>query len=176
MPRLFVAVNFPLDVTENLYNCTQYLKRHSKSANPSRKENLHLTLAFIGEINNIRGATSALKDVVCAPFDMTIEGYSEFSSREGNICFAKTKECAELYDLAKSVRDNLTNKGFQIDTKPFKPHVTLCRQFVPSESFSKEELCSLISKQTITVKEISLMRSDRINGKLTYTQVYKKTL
>lgn len=176
MPRLFVAVNFPLEVTEKLYSCAQYLKTHSKNANPSRKENLHLTLAFIGETNNIRGATSALKDIICAPFDMTIEGYSEFSSREGSICFAKARECRELSELAKSVRENLTQRGFQIDTKTFKPHITLCRQFVPSESFSKEEIQELISTQTISVKELSLMRSDRINGKLTYTQIHKKAL
>lgn len=176
MPRLFVAVNFPSEVTEKLYGSAQYLKAHSKSANPSRKENLHLTLAFIGETNNIRGASSALREVVSSPFDITVEGYSEFSSHDGSICYAKTKGSDVLCSLAENVRNSLVNKGFQIDTKPFRPHITLCRQFIPSKLFSQDDVCKLISTQTISVKEISLMRSDRINGKLTYTEVYKKIL
>lgn len=176
MPRLFVAINFSSAVTDNLYNCVQYLRQNSKNINPSRKENLHLTLAFIGETNNIRGAVAAMKELSSAPFDLTIEGFSQFSSKDGSICFAKAKECNELLTLAENLRKNLTQKGFSIDTKPFKPHITLCRQFVPSGSFCEEEITKLISSHHLTVREIFLMRSDRIGGKLVYTQVHKKLL
>lgn len=176
MPRLFVAINFPSEVTDRLYTCSEYLKKNSKKSNPSRKENLHLTLAFIGETSNIRGAVNAMKEGLSSPFDITIEGYSQFSSKEGSICYAKVKDSKELTTLAENLRANLINKSFEIDTKPFKPHITLCRQFIPADTFSEDALCEILSTQTVSVKEICLMRSDRINGKLTYTQMHKKIL
>lgn len=176
MPRLFVAINLTKEIADSLYSSALLLKKHSFYANISRKENLHLTLAFIGETDNIRSATEALKNISASPFELTFEGYGEFSSRDGNICFAKTVPLRTLEDLAKKVRKNLTDKGFSIDTKLFKAHITLCRQFSPAPSFSKDIMNFALNKQSMYVSSISLMRSDRINGKLIYTEIYKKIL
>ena len=176
MPRLFVAINLPCEITDKLFSCCEYLKKNSIKGNPSRKENLHLTLAFIGETNNIRGAVNAMKETACAPFDLCIKGFSQFTSKGESLFYAKADGGKELCTLAEDLRSNLIKKGFQIDTKPFKPHITLCRQFIPTDSFSADELQKILSAQTVSVKEICLMRSDRINGKLTYTQVHKKLL
>ncbi len=176
MPRLFVAINFSKDIVDELYSGAVYLNNNSRSSNPSRKENLHLTLAFIGETPKVKNAVSALKSVDCTPFDLTIEGFGEFSSKEGSICFAKVKENPVLSQTAKKVRDALIAYGFDIDTKPFKAHITLCRKFVPSPSFSIEGIRKLLSIGTAKVASISLMRSDRIGGKLVYSEIFKKVL
>ncbi len=176
MPRLFVAINFPENIVDDLCEGVEYLKNNSLRLNPSRKENLHLTLAFIGETSKVKNAVSALKSIELEPFKLSLEGFGEFSSKDGSICFAKAKECPALISTAKAVRNSLTAYGFDIDTKPFKPHVTLCRQFEPSLSFSKEGICQILPLASVPVREISLMRSDRINGKLVYTEVFKKML
>ena len=176
MPRLFVAINFPREVTDTLFTCCEYLKKNSIKCNPSRKENLHLTLAFIGETNNTRGAVNAMKDTLGTPFELNIDGISQFSSKGGDLLYAKADGGKELSAIAEDLRSNLIKKGFQIDTKPFKPHVTLCREFIPADTFSDDTLREILSSHTVSVKEICLMRSDRINGKLTYTQVHKKSL
>ncbi len=176
MPRLFVAINFSKDIVEELYAGTVYLKNNSTSSKPSRKENLHLTLAFIGESPKVKNAVSALKSVNCVPFDLTVEGFGKFSSKDGSICFAKVKETPTLSQTAEKIRDALVAYGFDIDTKPFIAHITLCRQFVPSPSFRLEDMRKLLSQKTARVTDISLMRSDRIGGKLTYTEIFKKIL
>ncbi|MBR2723958.1 MAG: RNA 2',3'-cyclic phosphodiesterase [Ruminococcus sp.] len=176
MPRLFVAINLTKEIADSLYSSARLLKEHSIYANISRKENLHLTLAFIGESNNIRSASDAIKAIDINPFELTFEGYGEFSSRDGSICFAKTINNKDLETLVMSVRKNLTDRGFQIDTKPFKAHITLCRQFTPAPTFTKDIMIKSLTKKSMQINAVSLMRSDRINGKLTYTEVSRKVL
>ncbi len=176
MPRLFVAINLPKDIVDKLYEGVVYLKNNSLHSNPSKKENLHLTLAFIGETPKVKNAVSALKKINPSPFELAIDGFGEFSSKDGSICFAKVKENSALSGTAKAVRDVLTAYEFDIDTKPFKPHITLCRQFAPAPTFDKEQICRILPKMSVPVREISLMRSDRINGRLVYTEIFKKVL
>ncbi len=172
--RLFVAVNFDKATVDKLYSCGQIIKANSISANVSHRENLHLTLAFIGEIPSAKRAIDALQKVSASPFELTVEGYGEFG--KGSVCFAKTKRCDELSILADNVRNSLRCNGVSIDTKPFKPHITLARQFEALPHFDKSEIEKALGTNTVDVKEISLMRSDRINGRLTYTEVFKRTL
>ncbi len=172
--RLFVAVNFDKDTTDHLHSCAELLRENSISANISRRENLHLTLAFIGEVPSARNVINALQTVNASPFTLVIQGYGEFS--KGSICFAKTQKCPELMALAEKVRDALITKGIKIDTKPFKPHITLARQLEPLPEFNKNEIAKALGTTAVKINEISLMRSDRINGRLTYTELYKKTL
>jgi len=176
MPRLFVAITLTKEIADSLYSSALLLRNNSTYANISRKENLHLTLAFIGESNNIREASDALKEIDIKPFELIFEGFGEFASRDGSICYAKTEKNKTLEALAESVRKNLTANGFKIDTKPFKAHITLCRQFTPAPSFTKELMTNFLTKKSMQINAVSLMRSDRINGKLTYTEVSRKVL
>ena len=176
MPRLFVALNFPKDICDSLYASALTLKKYSRYINLSHKENLHLTLAFIGETQNIKSAQEALRSITTSPFELILEGYSEFSTRDGSICFAKTQKNHSLSKLSEEVRELLLAKGFEIDTKPFKSHITLGRQFTPSDDFRKDIMEKLLTRKAVWVSSVSLMRSDRINGKLTYTEIMRKPL
>lgn len=172
--RLFVAVNFDKDTVEHLYKGAEALRENSLSANISRRENLHLTLAFIGEVPSAKNAINALSNVNLKPFNLILQGYGEFG--KGNICFAKIRPCPQLLTLAEKVRESLSAKGIRIDTKPFKPHITLARQLEPVPQFDKGIMNTVLSERTVHIKDLSLMRSDRIRGRLTYTEIYKKTL
>lgn len=172
--RLFVAINFDKETVDHLYRSTEILRENSLSANISRRGNLHLTLAFIGEVPSAKRAIEALQEVDASPFPLTLKGYGEFGN--GNVCFAKILPSQELKTLAEKVREKLTSKGVDIDSKPFKPHITLARQFESMPQFDKRILEVSLSAKCTEIKEISLMRSDRIKGRLTYTEVFKKAL
>lgn len=174
--RLFVSINFDENTKTHLQNAAGVLKSHSISARISHRENLHLTLAFIGETNRVIAAQSALDCVKAEPFELTLHGYGEFTRPQGSICFAKAEGGTSLSALADSVRNNLIENGFDIDKKPFKPHITLARDFIPSKDFSKNIMESALTKRTVNVSAVSLMKSERINSRLTYTEIYKKVL
>jgi len=51
--RLFVALKLSEPVLDRLSKTTRELKTHAVSGRFSHRENLHLTLAFIGETTNV---------------------------------------------------------------------------------------------------------------------------
>jgi 2'-5' RNA ligase len=65
----------------------------------------------------------------------------------------------------------LAKNGIPFDGKPFSPHITIAREVITD---TKIRISPCQSK--MHVDGFSLMRSDRINGKLTYTQIYRKEI
>lgn len=167
--RLFVSINFTPEITEKIHKCALAIGEQARSANVSRKENIHLTLAFIGETTDIAKAKKFLDAVSFSPFEITLSECGKFGRPGEDIHWIGCKKSAELCDLAYSVRDNLIKSGFDIDTKPFKPHITLARQVV-----SDAPVVIDVPKLSYKVEKISLMKLERINGKLTYTEIHSK--
>ena len=73
--RLFVAIQFSPVVKTALLEAVSTLKRKG-TGTFTRPENLHLTLAFIGETEDLPGAKAAL-DAVCAPVSLYDPVYSD---------------------------------------------------------------------------------------------------
>jgi len=163
--RLFVAVHFSPEVKTVLLSAIEDLRRQS-AGNFTHPENLHLTLAFIGESDRVADAKAALSTVSTVPFELTVGEAGNF----GDLWWAGIDKNPALSALADSVRAELTKRNFDIDPKPFRAHVTLAREV------REKEIKLTVPSITMTVSRISLMRSDRINGKLTYTEVFGKAL
>ena len=70
--RLFIAINFDDKIKDELCLLTDELKNYSVSGNFTRRENLHLTLVFIGETpsNKITSIKSAIDNIQQQPFDI----------------------------------------------------------------------------------------------------------
>ena len=61
------------------------------------------------------------------------------------------------------IRDSLDKCGIDYAKGKFSPHITLVRQ--PSEMPLDVE----VESESMTVSEISVMNSERVNGRLVYT-------
>lgn len=168
--RLFVAINFPQETVELLYDKVISLERQAVSLTPSRRENLHLTLAFIGETERVDEAVGALSSIDFEPFEITVSNLGTFPRDTGDIYWAGVERSGgfkRLESLAKEVCSRLDGAGFEIEKRKFSPHVTLARQVVLREKPQLE-----IPPHRVQVKRISLMSSRRIQGRLTYTEIY----
>jgi len=163
--RLFVALHFSPEIKTVLLTAIDDLRRQS-TGNFTHPENLHLTLAFIGESDRVSEAKAALSAGTAAPFELTVGGAGKF----GELWWAGIDNNPALSALAASVRNELTKRNIDCDPKPFKAHITLAREVL------SKEIKLTIPPTIMTVNRISLMRSDRINGKLTYTEVFVKAL
>ncbi len=159
--RLFVAVKFDKETSDAIYSRLKALKSCCDGGVFTRKENLHLTLAFIGESSRPQKALECIKNHKFEPFEVSLGSLGHFRD-----LYYLSVVSEGLAPLAEGIRKELLDAGFEIDTKPFVPHITLGRQ------------CRLISEPamtlelvTDTVSEVCLMRSDRINGKLVYTEI-----
>ena len=125
------------------------------------------TLAFIGETNHAAGVLQAMQDSRPESFEMTISGrIGRFRQNGGDIVWAGTAENPPLAEYAGRLADALRQKGFQIESRAFKPHITLGLQVVLPDRAELD-----IKPLSMKCDRISLMRSDRIAGKLVYTEI-----
>ena len=169
--RLFIAINLNDKVKEKLYNIALKLKSQVIKGNFTRKENLHLTLVFIGETNDVTAVKNVMETINLPPFEIKLNGLGKFKRAGGDIYWIGTQENKILTDLHQQLSSALLNMGFKIEKRPFKPHLTLGREVVIKERLNME-----VPKFNININKISLMKSERIDGKLTYTEIYKKDL
>ena len=165
--RLFVAVRFTEEVLGVLDSLTKELKKHSSSGNFTLKENFHITLAFIGETDRCRDVKRILNTVEREKTEITFSGTGNF----GDIQWVGLKKNERLNEIAAEIKQKLRSEGIDVDMKPFRPHITLARKCIPDKGFRLE-----VPEFSMPCTAISLMDSSRINGKLTYTEIFRKEL
>jgi len=165
--RLFVAIELSAEARAALSASMDYLRMNGVRGSFTHSDNLHMTLAFIGESENADGAVAAIKRIASRPFDLALKGHGFF----GDILWAGVKNNPVLDVLAEDVCRELRTEGFRIEHRKFVPHITLVR------GVSGMERCVRfrITEISMTVRGVSLMRSDRVDGRLVYSRVYRKT-
>ena len=168
---LFVALKLSEPVLDRLSKTTRELKTHAVSGRFSHRENLHLTLAFIGETTNVSGAKQALSQISAPEFEMTIAGGGRFKRDGGDIVWAGVEKNRSLEQLAAQVQALLRKKGFVLQERPFAAHLTLGREVILEPDFDLRAFFAGQDHCTMQVERVSLMKSERISGKLVYTEI-----
>lgn len=165
--RLFIAIRFSEEIHRELFSVRDALHAQARSGNFTRPENLHLTLAFLGETNETQKIRQVMDAVPASPFPLTVGGTGRF----GDTWWVGVDKSTALERLADGLRSGLLNAGFSVDTKPFRPHITIVRQL------AADAPVTLSAPRTqMTVDRVSLMKSERVNGKLSYTELYGRLL
>ncbi len=176
--RLFIAVNLNEEIRDYLSEAIEKVKRCSAGGTFSRRENLHLTLVFLGEVSEgLLGAVkSAMNRINEKPFLLSIEGFGKFRRRGGDIHWAGVSGNDALFLIQKLLSTELKKAGFSLEDREYSPHLTLGREIrIPDTSM--DPYGSLADgKREMTVSKISLMKSERINGRLVYTEIYERIL
>jgi len=174
--RLFTAITFSEEIKTSLYHTIEELQKYTSSGSFTTKENLHLTLNFIGETNRLESVKQSMNQAVrkanAHRLRITIGGFGKFKRREGDIYWVGVDEEMTLWRLQKELVKELETEGFTIDDRDYKPHLTLGRKVTIGNSFAPKLLEDTILPMTMEVQKISLMKSVRIQGKLTYTEIY----
>ncbi len=159
--RLFIAIKLS-DEMKGALTCAQNeMFERGARGSFTKEENLHLTLAFIGEYSDPDAVMDALESVDLKPFEMTLDGMGRF----GDLWWAGLNGSAALESLVRRVRRALAESGIPFDRKKFSPHITLLRR-------AKGEIGPVfIEPVSMPVGSISLMRSDRGKSGMIYTEL-----
>lgn len=159
--RLFVAILLSDEMKDELICAQNEMYDRGVRGNYTLEENLHLTLAFIGEYPDAAPVMDALSAVSFAPFTLTLEGLGCF----GDLWWAGLADCPALASAAGAVRRALAQRAIPFDRKRFSPHITLLRK-------ASGKLPGIgLRPVTMTVDTISLMRSDRGKHGMIYTEL-----
>ena len=176
--RLFIAVNFDDDIKDRIMNTSLRLRKEAVRGSFSARENLHITVVFIGEVRQDRVDT--IKEIVdsvsVSPFDVEISGLGAFKRNEGDIYWLGIRNYEPLGSISGYLSRRLRKAGFDIEDRPFKPHLTLGRRVIMAKDFDREKFSRETDKVSCPVSRISLMLSERKDGKLIYTEIYGKEL
>jgi len=170
--RLFIAVNFSYDTRSRLMSLRDELRSRSESGNFALRDNLHLTLVFLGECDaqQTTAVKAAMDTTVFEPFYVSIGRVGRFRHDEGDIWWAGMNESKPLLELQSGLTGKLIAAGFTLDKRNYSPHITLGRKVVTNT------LPWLIEPFGEQIDKIDLMISERINGRQTYTAIYYSNL
>ena len=169
--RLFVALDLSEEVRNALRRGMDAL-RDQGSGNFTRPENLHLTLAFLGETPRVKVAAAAVQAVEAPAFSIAFSGIGRF----GDLYWAGVAPSPALTVLQRQVSALLEARGFSLDRRPFRPHLTLCRGFRPAGAFDPAAVETALGHPACRIDRVRLMDSSRVNGRLVYTEVSRKLL
>ena len=132
--RLFVAVELDAEVLDRIGQLTGELGREVPSVRWARRESLHLTLKFLGEVDD--GRVPALCERLASavrgaggPFPMEVEGLGTFGdSLKPRVVWAGIQErSGALEALRNAVEGAAVAEGFDPEPRSFRPHLTLAR-------------------------------------------------
>ncbi len=174
--RLFIAVNFDEKTKASLMGAVQKLKESSSAGNFTRPENLHLTLVVIGETKDAAAVKEAMEQVRGLPFELRIKGLGKFGRGGKDLYWLGVDRCAALEEMQEKLSDALRERGFAIEQREYKPHLTLGREVVPLRAFDRGAFQKSFGTVTQRVMSIDLMKSERIGGRLTYTKIFSTAL
>lgn len=125
MPRLFTGLELPESVTERL----SILRAGLPGARWVDPENYHITLRFIGDVDDATAHefASGLAKIRSEPIRLCIDGVDSFGGRKPRSVWAGLQPNAALDALQRAHEHAARAAGLPAESRNFKPHVTLAR-------------------------------------------------
>jgi len=175
--RLFIAVNFSDEIKSRILEVQERLRFQSTRGNFTRPENLHLTLAFLGETSEekLTCLRAIIDDIRSPSFDIPFNRTGCFTHSRKELWWIGTGRDGSGLSSMKSIHEklirDLLDAGFSVDERPFNAHVTLAREVKHVNPIALD--CPEI---ILKVDRVSLMKSEHLGRVLTYTELMGRDL
>lgn len=175
--RIFIAINLPDEIKQRLL---EFQRRWSGlPVRWIKKENLHLTLNFLGYISekDLNKVAESVKEICQRHHSFFIELEKiDFGAKYKNIprlIWAEGKPSEELILLKKDLDQSFHQSiGFIPENREFLPHITLARlrkwDWQRIEPDERPEICEYLSEK-FKVKSIEVMESRLKRGGAQYS-------
>lgn len=183
--RLFIAVEINEEIRKKLAAFQSVLKKSDADVGWVAPENLHITLKFIGNIDEgqVGAIVTIIKETVThiKPFDLDYTGVGVFPTEKNpRIVFADIVDIAGvLANLHEKLDNRLMALGVEHEDRKFVAHLTLGR--IRSRRNVTKLIEKLLTFRNVqfgaeNVTQIVLMKSDLSPNGPTYTQLHSVDL
>ena len=183
-------MNFPDALRRKLWDALAPVRerREKRPIKWVRPENIHLSIKFLGEVDDGRAPAlvAALKQAAGArteprPLTLQITGFGVFPDyHRPQVVWAGITPDAGLELLHHGVEQAFAPLGFPTEARPFRPHVTLgraSRDAKPRDFKGLEEiLAGTEFDETVTIAELDLMQSTLHKDGAVYQVKYHERL
>jgi len=122
--RVFIAIDLPESIKDRIYS--EIKKIRGVSGKFVERENLHITLKFLGEIqpDMVEKIKKDLENMKFQKFEVEVYGIGEFNNRV--LWFGVKKGFDKIMELKREIDNSLRKFNFPLDTD-FHPHITILR-------------------------------------------------
>lgn len=143
--HFFFAVQIPEETKLIMKGHCEKLKEAFPFSRWVHYQDLHITLAFLGfaPIEKLKCAEKNVKEVLnhTKSLKLQINKLGIFGKADSpRIFWADTLESDPLQQVRKNVFSACEEAGFQLETRPFRPHITLARKWVGEIPFESHLL------------------------------------
>ena len=173
MRRIFIAINLPPELKNKLIKLQEEISQYLPNIRWIKPENLHLTLVFLGEIDDqkTQKVCQITKEAVeeIRSFSLNIKGLGAFPEpRRMKIIWTGALGDSMLKLLNQVLYRKLTSAGFVLDDRAFTPHLTIGR--TKDQKPNKEAVFFVLNKfkdmefGQVEIQSIDMMESQLKNG------------
>jgi 2'-5' RNA ligase len=184
--RTFIAIEISDDIKKMLDQIESHLKYAGADVKWVKPETIHLTLKFLGEINEekceeVKEALNSIAKYM-KPFELTLKDMGAFPKIENPrvVWVGLGKGAAESAALASGIDDLLSKTGFAKEERPFSPHLTIGRVRSPmNKDKLKEKMSSASSNFQLSavpphqVASVILFKSTLTPQSPIYTNIHE---
>jgi 2'-5' RNA ligase len=178
--RSFIAIELSPPLRHHIEKIQNELRSTTADVRWVRSEGIHLTLKFLGAIDDQRideigdSIEECLADK--SIFTVTVGSLGAFPNREHPkvIWLGIEDECGVLRKVHQTIDTRLTSLGFTAEKRTFSPHLTLGRIKSPKGRKTVSQRLATMGKcecGTLDVKEIILFKSDLKPSGAVYTKL-----
>jgi RNA 2',3'-cyclic 3'-phosphodiesterase len=171
--RVFYAVLLPESIRDSLCGAIELLRQASLKGRFTRRENLHLTLAFLGEVppERIDTLSEIMGSISVQAFPLRFGNLDRFRKKGRDIWWVGVEHSDPLDTVYHELAASLKRSGFLFDDLPYVPHLTLGREILTAPGFDRDSAAAAIPPMRMVADRLSLMQSSRMNGMLTYSEL-----
>jgi 2'-5' RNA ligase len=182
--RTFIAIEIPSEIKSALGALQTDLRRAGADVSWTKPDNFHLTLIFLGEVDESRIGEVEKVCVSSAaefkPFTLSLNGTGVFpNARQPRVLWAGLAgEIENVVEMRRRLDDGLALIGFEREETAFRPHLTIGR--VKSNKKTRELLALAdthqLPRSSFEVTEIVLMKSELLPAGARYTVMARASL
>lgn len=165
--RLFIAINLNDEMKDALMDIQDTMRTYGIRGNETVPDNMHLTLAFIGDYDDSDYVKSVIESIEIRPFEIKLKGIGAFR----DLWWAGLEDSSPLMAVSRKLRRALAEEDIPFDRKKFSPHITIIRRADGRLSDVEEDEIESHFGASMIVDHISLMRSDRGKHGMIYTEL-----
>lgn len=183
--RLFFAIELGEELLDLLEDATVLLRAEAPELAWAGREQRHLTLKFLGNVeeSDVSRLTVAADRAAArhAPLEMTVREIGAFPNfRRARVVWIGVEQDARLELFHHDLEQACEQEGFEVEGRPFRPHITLARVRAPVSVDRLRALAraarSVRARWTVRVESITLFESTLASSGARYRRVHAAPL
>lgn len=174
--RLFTAIELPKPVLDHLQRAIETLRARPQlreGISISRPENLHVTLKFLGEVDDahLPNLITALQKLRFGEMKFAIERFIVLPGQGPARVLGANMigDNSALLDQFMQLEATVQPLGISREARPFKPHVTVARIRRPSNRLTAQTLIRIVDPRLLPTPEFTVTQGTLFRSVLTPT-------